>query len=93
MTVLLSPIRKRETIQTLEQLFPLLGERLKVRAGVPLISKVSLSFTYDLTPALSSRRGRIVRRLMENLRDGICRAIVNKTGVATTCSFSLGGEG
>jgi len=35
--------------------------------------------TSALTPALSPRRGRIIRRTFENLYDGIGRTLIRKT--------------
>src|SRR5207253_407404 len=42
----------------------------------------------DLTPALSSRRGRNVRRLLERSSDWICRTTFGKIRNATRCSLS-----
>ena len=40
-----------------------------------------MSVTTSLTPALSPRRGRILRRVSGNTCDGICQTIIHKSNV------------
>jgi len=49
--------------------------------------------TSVLTPALSSRRGRIIRRFSENSRDWICRTVIRRTGNMRTLFLLPEGEG
>jgi hypothetical protein len=59
----------------------------------PVLGRKEFVSTSVLTLALSSRRGRIVRRLSENSRDWICRTVIRKTGNIRLLFLLPGGEG
>ena len=64
--------------------------------SVPILGKQGVrqnSLGLDLTPALSSRRGRIIRRSTAKARDWICRMLIRKTRTVRLLFLLPGGEG
>jgi hypothetical protein len=64
---------------------------MTIKIGTRSYDIVDARMTSALTPALSPRRGRIVRRSFENLYDWIGRTLIRKTGDDRTL-FPLLGE-